>query len=323
MPCPIRGDAFSDGAEIKFMTTHSDQIFQYGGMPVGGEMTTGDVYFVSSVTGSDGNLGKKPSQPFATLDKATNSCTANKNDIVYIMPNHAETISGTTTWVPDVAGVRYIGIGLGADAPELTFSATSSLLTISGGNNIISNVRVVAGISAIVVGVRIGADHVTLDRCTWDFSTTDFDFLTMLDIDAFDYCTVQNCRFIAENATAGANAAIRVDDTHHTVIRNIIITGDYAVGAINNYGTDALGNALMVVDNLIYNDDTASTYGGAIHLANAFTGMIARNMITHLNADDLGLCIDPGSCQMFENYVAEAVDKYGIATGCGTAATAA
>ena len=305
------------------MTTFSDQVYQYGGMPVNGELTTGSVFFVSSVTGSDGNTGKKPSQAFATLDKATNSCTANKNDIVYIMPNHAETIAASTTWVPDVAGVQYIGIGLGTDAPELTFSATSSTINVSGGNNLIKNVRFVAGISAVTQGVTVAADHITFDGCTWDFGATTYDFVEMLEINGYDYCTVRNCRFIAENATAGSNCAIHLDDTHHTIISNNIFTGDYAVSAINSYGSDAVGKSLMVLDNMIYNDDTASTFGGGVHLGSAFTGMIARNMISWLNDDDLTLIIDPGSCQMFENYVAENIDKYGIATAVGLAATAA
>ena len=62
-----------------------------GGVPVSGAFTTGKCWFVNSEIGSDGNTGKKPTQAFATLDKATNMCTANKGDIVYIMPNHNET----------------------------------------------------------------------------------------------------------------------------------------------------------------------------------------------------------------------------------------
>ena len=302
------------------MTTHNDMIYALGGVPVLGEMTTGNVFFVDSVHGSDGNKGNKPSKAFATLDKATNSCTANNNDIVYIMPNHAETISGTTTWVPDVAGVRYIGIGLGADAPELTFSATSSALTFSGANSLVKNIRFVAGVSAIVTGVTAGADHITFDGCTWDFSSSGYDFIVMLRISEYDYCTVQNCRFIAENATAGSNFAIDLNDTHHTIIRNNIMTGDFAVSAIN--ATDTLGKSLMVIDNMIYNDDTASTFGGGIHLGVAFTGMIARNMITHLNDDETDIVIDPGSCEMFENYVAGVINTYGMSTLVGTAASA-
>jgi len=288
-----------------------------GGVPVHGEMTTGSVFFVDSVAGSDGNTGKKPTQAFATLDKATNSCTANKNDIVYIMPNHAETIAASTTWIPDVAGVKYIGIGMGADAPELTFSATGSTIDISGGNNVFQNIRFVAGISAVSVGCDVNANHVTFDGCVWDFGAGTYDFVIMVEVDAFDYCTIKNCQFIAENAKAGADHAIRLDDCHHVRILNNIMTGDFAAGAI--VGEGAIGKSLIIADNMIYNDDTAAASAG-IDLNVAFTGMIARNMITSLY-DGGDLTVDPGSCQMFENYIATLVDTYGAATLVGSAST--
>lgn len=302
------------------MSTTNDVMYHMGGVPVHGEFTTGNVFFVSSVTGSDGNTGKKPTQAFATLDKATNACTANKNDIVYIMPNHAETISGSTSWVPDVAGVRYIGIGLGADAPELTFSATGSTIDVTGGNSEFRNIRFVAGISAVVLGVDVGADHVTFDGCVWDFSTTAFDFITMLDVTAVDYCTIKNCRFIAENVTAGSNVGIQFEDSHHLLIQNNIFTGDFAVAAISSTDAD-VSNGVMILENSIYNDDTASTNGG-IRMVAACTGMISKNMIGWLcKAAESEKAIDPGSCLMFENYVATVIDQYGSATLVGTAST--
>lgn len=301
------------------MSTTNDVLYHMGGVPVHGEFTTGNVFFVDSVAGSDGNTGKKPTQAFATLDKATNSCAANHGDIVYIMPNHAETISGATTWAPDKAGIKYIGIGQGADAPELTFSATGSKITVSGANCVLQNIRFVAGISAVVLGVDVTADHVTLDRCVWDFSTTAYDFVWMLACDSYDYLTVKNCRFIAENATAGADAAIRLDAADHCIIKDNLFTGDFALAAIMSKTTDAAGKSLMVLDNHIYNDDAASTYGGGIALRCAFTGVIARNMIASLSSAVLP--IDPGSCLIFENYTAQQVDHYGVATLIGTATT--
>jgi len=299
------------------MSTTQDVAYHMGGVPVHGEFTTGSVFFVDSVNGSDGNTGKKPSSAFATADKATNACTANKHNIVYFMPNHAETLSAATTWVPDVEGVQYIGVGMGADAPEFTFSATTSIMTIAG-NCTFRNLRFVAGVSAVVTACDVDGNHVTFDNCTWDFSTTLFDFVTMIDVDAYDYLTVQNCRFIAENATAGAAQAIGIDDAHHVVIRNNIFTGDFSISVIANPSADAEGNGLMILDNYIYNDDTAAT-GGGILLENACTGLIANNTIAHLNPDEGDGIIDPGSCIMAHNYVAEAIDKYGIDTLIGTA----
>ena len=154
------------------MSVTNDVLFHMGGVPVHGEMTTGSVFFVDSVTGSDGNTGKKPSKPFKTMDKATNSCTANKGDIVYVMPNHTEDLATATAWVPDVAGVQYIGIGVGSDMPNLTFSQTVSIINVGGASNVFRNFRFTANIDAIVVAVEIGAHYVTFDSCIWEIGDT-------------------------------------------------------------------------------------------------------------------------------------------------------
>ena len=304
------------------MSTTQDVAYHMGGVPVHGEFTTGHVFFVDSNRGNKkSNNGKKPSTAFATLDEATNACTANNHDIVYIMPNHAETISGATTWVPDVAGVQYIGIGMGADAPELTFSATTSTIPISGGNNLFKNIRFVAGISAVACACAVGADHVTFDDCTWDYSTTLFDFTMLLNITAFDYCTVQNCMFITEARTTGPVKAIGLDDAHHTTIRNNIFTGLFQNAVISNESTDAAMNHLMILDNVMYNDDTLSTNGG-IRITSTSHGVISGNRIGWMGlATRLPVTIDPGECVIFDNYVSNAINAAGISTAIGPATT--
>lgn len=281
-------------------------------------LTTGKVFFVHSGTGSDSNNGESPEQPFATIDYAIGRCTANKGDVIFCMPNHAETIASATTLVPDVDGISIIGLGNGSDMPELTFSATGSIIKISGTGTKFANIRFIAGVSAVVSAVEVNAHHVTFENCTWDFSTTEFDFLMMIDIDAFDYCTVNNCRFIAENATAGANQAIRLDDTHNTKITNCYFSGDYAVAVI--LGEGAAGTSLLIADNFLYNDDTGAASNG-IDLNVAFTGMLVRNQLACLYSTNVTTLIDPGSCLSFDNRFCNAVDEYAMLTGPGSAST--
>ena len=306
------------------MSTTNDVLYHMGGVPVHGEMTTGSCFFVHSGTGSDGNTGKKPSAPFKTMDKATNSCTANKNDIVYVMPNHTEDLATATAWVPDVAGVQYIGIGMGSDMPNLTFSETTSIINVGGESNTFRNFRFTANKSAIVVAVEVGAHHATFDGCTWEIgATSTFDFLTAVSIDSYDFLTVKNCRFHAKNATAGALQAIHMDAADFCIIENNLFTGDYSLTVIANHSTDAAGVSLLIADNNIYNDDTATTAGGGISLRSACTGIIKGNYIGSLStgiAADPQI-LDPGSCLMFENYVCNAIDHYGSQALTGTAST--
>ena len=56
--------------------------------------TTGKVFYVNSVTGSNGNKGDDPAFPFASIDAAVGACTADKGDIIVVMPKHLETVTG-------------------------------------------------------------------------------------------------------------------------------------------------------------------------------------------------------------------------------------
>jgi hypothetical protein len=282
-------------------------------------MTTGTVFFVDSVTGLSGNSGLDPLHPLATIDQAINKCTANKGDVIYCMPNHAETLGdNATSLVPDIAGISVIGLGHGSDMPEITFSGTSSSINIQAANITFRNLRFIAGISAVAVGVDVSADHFTIEDCMFDFSTTAFDFVIHIQVDAVDYATIKNNRIIAENATEGSNEAIRLDDTHHTRIEGNYITGDFARAAI--IGEGALGVSLLIADNYIYNDDTAAASNG-IDLNVAFTGMICDNTIFTKYATALATIIDPGLCGMSQNFLVNKDEQYAISTAVGAAST--
>jgi len=296
--------------------------YKINGIPMQGEeLTSGRIRWVSSVSGSDGNSGADPKHPFATLDTATNYFSSNSlgntHGVVYIMPNHAETIAGSTTWVPDTAGIQYIGIGTGSDMPELTFSATGSKVLVTGDNNTFKNIRFVAGISAVVTGVEVNdADHVLFDGCEWDFSTTAYDFVWHIRLDTAHYCKIKNCHFIAENATAGADAAIVLDASNYVEITDNIISGDYAKSGIWSAATEAVGKSIVIARNQIYNDDTASTWRGIIALWAAHTGHISDNRGTHLCKAGLSSdAIHAAACGLFENYVASTAGGTGILVG--------
>lgn len=284
-------------------------------------VTTGSVWFVDSSTGSSGNSGQDIKHPLATIDQAINKCTANKSDIIYVMPGHAETLStdDATDLVPDIAGISIIGLGSGSDMPEVTFDGgTSTSINVQAAAITIKNIRFIAASSAIAVGIDVSADHFTLEDCMTDFDSSGDDFVIHVNIDAVDYATIKNNRLIAENATAGSNDGIRLDDTHHTKIIGNYISGDFARAGI--IGEGALGKSLLVDHNFIYNDDTAAASNG-IDLNVAFTGIISYNTLCCLYATACATLIDPGSCGLIENYITNKADHYAIETAVGAAAT--
>ena len=282
--------------------------------------STGSYFFVDSTTGNSGNTGDTPTDALATIDQAINKCTASKGDVIIVMPGHAETIADATTLVPDVAGITIVGLGNATDQPEITFSATGSQIIVTGASTVLRNLRFVAGISAIDIGVNVDANNVTIEGCTFTFSTTAYDFVIGVDIDAYDYCTVRNCVFDAETATAGALSGVQLDDANNCIIDGNYFSGDFSDSAIANPAADALGTKVLITNNYIYNDDTASASNG-IQLQNAYTGLIARNVIGSLQATNVFDAIDAGSCLNVENYACNAVDEVGILAGSSTAST--
>jgi len=293
--------------------------YKINGIPIQGqEMTTGTVFFVDDATGSSGNSGLDPLHPMATIDQAINKCTANKGDIIYVMPAHEETIENATDLVPDVAGISIIGLGYGSDMPEITYSATGSIIAVSGASTTFKNLRFIAGISAVATAIDVNADHFTMEGCMTDFGASTYDFVIHVDISAVDYATIKNNRFIAQNATAGANEAIQLVDCHHVRIEGNYISGDYARAAI--LGETTAGNSLLILHNYIHNDDAAAASNG-IDLNAAFTGMIVENTIFSLYNTNCATLIDPGACGMSQNWTVNAEDQYAINTAVGAAST--
>jgi hypothetical protein len=148
--------------------------FAYGvnikGMPV---LNTygGDVYWVDSGVGGDGNKGTFDS-PFATLDYAIGRCTANNGDIIMLKPGHAETVASAGAIAVDVAGVTIIGLGDGADRPTFTFSATASTITMSAASCVLKNILIKPSIDSVASPIVVSAANCTIDVEVQDASAT-------------------------------------------------------------------------------------------------------------------------------------------------------
>lgn len=276
----------------------------------------GQVFWVNSTTvlahnGVGGTDSPFPAagtyqRPFKTIDYAVSQCTANRGDIIVVMPGHSEDISTATSLVLDVAGIAIIGLGSGSLRPDLNFSATAGSLEVDAADITMHNMTLTADVSAVVVGVNVDANGFTMDSCEMQYNATGDDFVTMIDIDAFDGTTISNCKLHAEEI-AGCDEAIRIDDAHNTTIEGNTILGDFTDGAI--IGEGALSNNLVITNNYVYNADTTS--GFVLDLNVACTGILANNRFATLFATAPETALDPGSLLCTENYVVNAVDESG------------
>ena len=237
--------------------------------------TTGKRFWVDSTTGSDSYSGLTPSKPMATLDAAINLCTADKGDIIYVMPGHAETITATDGFDADVAGIKIIGLGWGETRPTFTFTATGSQVNVGAASVWIENLRFIAGVSAVVAGVQVeGKTDVVFKNCEWDYSgTTGHDFVLALEFEEnADRSIVENCVFRSEPATAGTTAFIKYTAAcEAATVRGCEFWGDCATASVL---VGAAQTHMAFVDNLVFNENDGEPY---LEVASTTTGINANN----------------------------------------------
>lgn len=282
------------------------------GMPVlpnaAGLTTTGSVFFVHSGTGSSGYDGKTPDRPKATISQAVALCTASKGDVIFVMPGHAETISGATSLVVDKIGVSIIGLGTGTLRPTLTFSAADSIVSITHASVTLQNLLLISDIDNLVTGISLGAnaDGCTLHNIEMRDGAANKEFLIAVAIAAgCTDVTVSGFAFhgLAGGATGCIEAAGAADRFR---LLNSFIRGQFSSQMVDLSQAASVG--LLIRGNTLINIETGAGLGVAMH--NSSTGFVADNRITNLKDTVVGLS---GTGMAYaENYLSNAVNASGI-----------
>lgn len=256
----------------------------------------GKVFWVSNAStlqvgqrgGSDGNKGTFDS-PFGTLDYAIGQCTANRGDVIFIKPGHAETISSATAVAADVAGVAIIGLGTGSLRPTFTLdTATTATIPVSAANVTFKNLIFTANFADIVSFFTLTtAKYFTLEDCYFKATATNMNALYVVDTDATsnnaDGLAIINCKWI-EPDTATVSM-VKMDGTN----ADVTLENNFVELGVNNNKaalvTIATGKVVTngyIVGNKIYrlNTDTAT---GAIVVSSdgTNTGIVANNFAQH------------------------------------------
>jgi hypothetical protein len=256
----------------------------------------GNVFWVHSGTGSDGNKGTFD-RPFGTIDYAIGRCTASRGDIIMVKAGHTETISAAAGIALDVIGVAIIGTGTGALRPTINFTATTSTFAISAASCSVYNVLFTGGVDAVVSPIVISAADVSLinveyrdvtGQCTDGILTTAA--ASRLLIDGFRY---------EGDAAAGTNAAIAIVGGDGIVIRNARIDGNFAVGGIDIRTTATTD--LEVSEVKFRTRNAADIF--LVDTITASTGMIGPNLYLRLNdnAANITEAITGATFVLFDN----------------------
>ena len=122
----------------------------------------GNIWFVDSTHASatDGaSYGRNPDRPFATLDYAVGQCTASNGDIIYLLPDHAETYSTAGGLDLDVKGIKIMGLGWGETQPAITLDTLAAAdIDVDASSITIENVHFIAGVADIVAYFDVAAE---------------------------------------------------------------------------------------------------------------------------------------------------------------------
>lgn len=283
------------------------------GMPIlpGLPPTTGSVFFVHSGTGSNGNNGTSADRPLATIDYAIGLCTANKGDVIVVMPGHAETISAAGGITADVAGISIIGLGNGTNRPTLSFSNTASTFAISAANVTVQNLRVTSTVDEMVKMFYVTAAYCTLDRIEHFETASAQTIQFLLTTSAADYLTVQNCYHYQANAANSAQLWLQL-----VGVDNARILNNTFILALRNANTSAVINASTAVVNAQIAGNTILQTGGttqvsAILLTSGSTGFVHDNRVAAA-VTTLAGTVALANAYGAENYVLNTVNKSGI-----------
>lgn len=284
-----------------------------GGIPAiaGGSVpfTTGSYFIVDSGhTGASTNGPGTADQPYSTIDSAIGACTASAYDVILVAPGHAETISGATTLVMDIAGVQVIGLGSGALRPTLTYSATDSIINVTAADCTLQNLLIVGNVDDIVTGIAASAaaDGLTLRNIEMRDGASDEEFLIAISIAAA--CTDVTIDGFQFHGLAGgmSECILLVGAADRFKLLNSYIRCDASAQAVDGAAAASVG--VIVKNNLVINIDTAAGLGIAFH--NSSTGFVSGNHVANLKDTVVGLS---GTGMAYcENYASNALGASGI-----------
>lgn len=213
-----------------------------------GIVTTGNVFFVDSVTGSNSYDGKSPTNAVATINYAVSLCTASNADVIICLPTHAETI--TTAGGIDIskAGITLIGVGLGTNRPTIGVGTiTTATFKVSAANVRIVNMRFRAVTAQLLVKMLdVAAGNFTCEDCWFQgASTATFLVQNFVHLNTtFDDFVFRRCQFFQGTDPAAANGAANtgvfyIVDSENILLEDIEAFGNFETAIVHNKTTKA------------------------------------------------------------------------------------
>jgi hypothetical protein len=248
----------------------------------------GNIRFVHHGGAGTSGPGWTPENAYTTIDSAVSACTANNNDLVVVLPGHAETITAAAAIDIDVAGVTVMGLGQGTNRPTVTFgTATTATIRFAANNCTLKNIRCVNAIdslAAFVVGAT-AANNETIEGCDFVGASTT-EFLCGVNIPTtFDDWKIKDCKFVQPTDPAGTNGAagtgaIFLIDSENVRVEGCEFIGCFETALVHNKTTAA---ANLVVKNCYGYQPTGTADALPFVLVSTATGAVINSQFVNVN----------------------------------------
>lgn len=226
----------------------------------------------------------------ATIDAATEYCTANRGDVIYVAPGHTETLSNATSLLLDVAGITLIGLGEGSLRPTITLdTATTATIPVSAADITVKNMIFAANFADIVSFFTLTtANNFKLKDCLFKATATNMNAKYVVDTNATtsdaDGLTIEGCTWIEPDTST--ESMVKMDgDNYRVTIKNNFVQ----LGVKNN--TPALmaiitGKSVFNADiggNKVYRLNTDTATGGILVSTDQSdnSGIVYNNFAQH------------------------------------------
>jgi len=218
------------------------------------------IFWVNS-TDSDATdstrYGYQPDAPLATVDYAIGQCSANANDVIFVMPGHVEDgNTGTQIFDADIAGISIIGLGNGADRPRFDYNGKTTYASVGANSVLLKNLTFRPSAATVAKGIDVESSttNVTIEECEFmvgeEGDGTD-EFVKTINVNTgADDLTLKNNVFRTHPSADGCTEAVHLGaggSVDRALIQDNVFEGNYSTAAIADGSTAC--TELVIKDN--------------------------------------------------------------------------
>jgi hypothetical protein len=268
--------------------------------------------------GSDGNKGTFDS-PFATLNYAMTQCVANRGDVIFVKPGHAETVSTATALALATAGVAIVGLGTGSSRPKWTIdTANTATIGVSADNISMQNCQIVGNFLSIAAAFTLStAKNFTLQDMEIRDTSSVLNFLNAVKTtgaaNTADGLTVINTYWKGLGTTSVNAFVLTANTIDSLVFKNNVAKLARTADAAQIVVTAGILTNLDCGDNKVYTAQATTANGSLINVGGTTsTGAVYRNYVQTLTTTSDLLFTTTVGLAAFDNRVTGVVGASGF-----------